>query len=169
MELPGKQKYSFPVILGINAGEPPSTRIERMKIYNQLVRDLDSEGSHYSQDLSEVDLSDPDDVKVVTNDPGGAVLVHLGGSDYLVRYKIYVTHIQAWRQQFEKLESVNLRYDHQIIVNPDLESTAHLPQLSPAAARAAMAAGVKPAALIHVVPTRPATAPRKLIIPTENA
>ena len=169
MELPGKQKYSFPVILGINPGEPPSTRVERLKIYNQLVRELDSEGSRYSQDLSEVDLSDPNDLKVVTNDPGGAVLVHLGGSDFLARYKIYITHIQAWRQQFDKLESVNLGYDHQIVVNPDQESTARLPQLSPAAARAAMAAGVKPAALIHVVPTRPATPPRKLIIAPEAA
>ena len=42
-----------------------------MKIYNQLVRDLDSSGGHYSQELSEVDLSDPEDVKVLTNDPDG--------------------------------------------------------------------------------------------------
>ena len=30
-----------------------------MKIYNELVRQLDSGGARYSQDLSEVDLSDP--------------------------------------------------------------------------------------------------------------
>src|SRR5262244_3004713 len=58
MELPssGKQKYSFPVILGMNPGEPLSTRAARMKIYNELIRQLDSEGAHYSQDLSEVDI-----------------------------------------------------------------------------------------------------------------
>ena len=28
---------------------------------------------------------------------------------------------KQWRQQFEKLESVDLRYDGQIIVNPDLQ------------------------------------------------
>ncbi len=40
MELPtgNKQKFSFPVILGMNAGEPLSTRSARMKIYNQLLR-----------------------------------------------------------------------------------------------------------------------------------
>jgi hypothetical protein len=81
------------------------------------------------------------------------VLVHLGSSDYLSRYKIYVTHVQAWRQQFDKLESVDLRYEHQIIVNPDSERVAKAPQITPAAAKAAMAAGVKPAALIHVVRT----------------
>jgi cell division protein FtsQ len=156
MELPtgNKQKFSFPVIVGMNAGEPLSTRAARMKIYNQLLRELDSDGAHYSQELSEVDISDQDDVKVLANDPGGAVLVHLGSSDFLSRYKIYVSHVQGWRQQFDKLESVDLRYEHQIIVNPDNQGVAKAPPITPAAAKAAMAAGVKNAALIHVIPTK---------------
>jgi cell division protein FtsQ len=148
MELTSTKKYSFPVILGMNAGEPLSTRAPRMKIYNQLARELDSGGAHYSQDLSEVDLSDLEDVKVRANDPSGEVLVHLGASDYLRRYKIYVSHAREWRQQFDKLESVDLRYENQIIVNPDLEGTAKRAGLSPAAAKTAIAAGVKPAALL---------------------
>ena len=148
MELTSTKKYSFPVILGMNAGEPLSTRAPRMKVYNELARELDSGGAHYSQDLSEVDLSDLEDVKVRVNDPSGEVLVHLGASDYLRRYKIYVSHAREWRQQFDKLESVDLRYENQIIVNPDLEGTAKRAALSPAAAKTAMAAGVKPAALL---------------------
>ncbi len=148
MELTAKHKYSFPVILGMNPGEPLSTRAPRMRAYSEMVRELDSGGARYSQDLSEVDLSDLEDVKVRVNDPAGDVLVHLGSSDYLRRYKIYVTHAQGWRQQFQKLESVDLRYDNQIIVNPDIERTARTMALSPAAARTAAAAGVKPAALL---------------------
>src|SRR5579863_6673519 len=148
MELTPKHKYSFPVILGMNPGEPLSTRAPRMKTYGEMVRELDSGGAHYSQDLSEVDLSDLEDVKVRVNDPAGDVLVHLGSSDYLRRYKIYVTHAQGWRQQFQKLESVDLRYDNQIIVNPDMERIAKSVPLSPAAARAAVAAGVKPVSLL---------------------
>ncbi|HEY6770386.1 MAG TPA: FtsQ-type POTRA domain-containing protein [Candidatus Sulfotelmatobacter sp.] len=153
MELPQKHKYSFPVILGMNPGEPVSTRAPRMKAYEGLVHDLDAEGAHYSQDLSEVDLSDLDDIKVRVNDPAGDVLVHLGSSDYLHRYGIYVGHVKEWRQQFQKLESVDLRYDNQIIVNPDMPSVVPARQaiLSPAAAKAARAAGVKPAALISPV------------------
>jgi cell division protein FtsQ len=163
MELPGagKQKYSFPVIVGMNPGEPLSTRAARMRIYNQLLRELDSDGAHYSQDLSEVDISDQDDVKVLTNDSAGAVLVHLGSSDFLSRYKIYVTHVRGWRQQFAKLESVDLRYEHQIILNPDMQGTVKVPQITPAAAKAAIAAGVKPAALIHVVTPARLPAPSK--------
>jgi cell division protein FtsQ len=144
-----KHKYSFAVIAGMNAGEPLSTRAARMKSYNELVRELDSSGAHFSQGLSEVDLTDTEDVKVLASDANGEVLVHLGSGNYLQRYKTYVTHVQQWRQQFDKLESVDLRYDGQIIVNPDLDGMARQPALTPAAAKAAMAAGVKTAALVN--------------------
>src|ERR1700728_4327671 len=155
MELPQKHKYSFPVILGMNPGEPLSTRLPRMKAYNELVRELDSGGARYSQDLSEVDLSDLDNLKVRVNDPAGDVLVELGAADYLKRYRTYVSHVQEWRQQFQKLESVNLRYDNQVIVNPDMEGKPKQAALTAASAKAAAAAGVKPAALItRLSPTR---------------
>jgi cell division protein FtsQ len=154
MDLSSKKKYSFPVIVGMNTGEPISTRAARMKIYNELVHELDSSGGNYSKDLSEVDLTDPEDVKVLANDPEGAVLVHLGSSDYLDRFKIYVAHLREWRQQFQKLESVDLRYDRQIIVNPDLHGVERQPALSTAAVRAAMSAGVKPAALVTREPVK---------------
>src|SRR5258708_16668496 len=83
MELPQKHKYSFPVILGMNPGEPLSTRAPRMKAYNELVQEIDSGGARYSQDLSEVDLSDLDNLKVRVNDPAGEVLVELGSSENL--------------------------------------------------------------------------------------
>jgi len=159
MELPGKKKYSFPVIVGMNQGEPPSTRAARMKIYNDVVRQLDAGGARYSQDLSEIDLTDPDDVKVLANNRAGEVLVHLGSTNYLERYKVYVTHVQEWRQQFDKLESVDLRYERQIIVNPDLQGTAKQAPISGVAAKRAMAAGVKPAALITRITAAPKPSP----------
>ena len=110
-----------------------------------------------------MDLSDPEDVKVIAADSNGDVLVHLGSANYLQRYKTYVTHVQQWRQQFDKLESVDLRYDGQIIVNPDLDGMARQPALTPAAAKKAMAAGVRTAAIVnyekyvtHPVPPAPA-------------
>jgi cell division protein FtsQ len=160
MDLPRNHKYSFPVILGMNPGEPHSVRVPRMKAYNELMRQLDSGGAHYSQDLSEVDLSDLDNLKVRVNDPAGDVLVELGSSDYLRRYKTYISHVQEWRQQFQKLESVNLRYDNQVIVNPDMEGRPKLAALTSAAAKAAASAGVKPAALITRVSPREKAVPK---------
>ena len=154
MDLSSKKKYSFPVILGMSPNQPLSTRLEQMKIFNRLVGELDSSGGRYSQDLSEVDLSDPEDVKVLTNDPDGEVLIHLGSSNYLDRYKVYVAHLREWRQRFPALDSVDLRYGDQIVVNPDLRGTEHQPALSAKAAKAALAAGVKPAALVERTPAK---------------
>ena len=149
MDLPPhiQKKYSFPVIAGTRDSEPLSTRAVRMKVYNELVRQLDSEGSHESQELSEVDLSDPEDAKVLVNDPSGDVLLHLGSANsgtgnFLDRFKLYKSHVSDWRQQFEKLESVDLRYERQIVVNPDLRSSIQPSTLSASAAKAAVAAGV---------------------------
>ncbi len=115
-------KYSFPVIRGIAETEPLSSRAAAMKIYNRLVDELsagDAAASNYVKQLSEVDLSDPEDVKVTSNDLGGATVVHLGASDFLPRYKLYMAHVAEWRQQYPNLQSVDLRYEGRVVVNPD--------------------------------------------------
>ena len=125
LEMPPKSagvKYSFPVIVGAGDSEPLSVRAARMKIFNSLMQSFDSEGAQRSHDVSEVDLADPEDVKVTIDDPQGAVLIHLGSADFLNRYKIYLAHAADWRQQFTKLESVDLRFEGQVIVNPDSRS-----------------------------------------------
>src|SRR5260370_39541298 len=113
MGLPANKqaKYSFPVIQGITDTEPLSSRAAVMKIYNRLIRDLDSDasGAHHSNDLSEVDLSDPEDVKVTANDPAGTLAIHLGRTDFLARYKLYLAHIAEWRLSNPEIESVDQR------------------------------------------------------------
>lgn len=160
MDLPANQpgKYSFPVIVGIADTDPLSTRAARMKIYTQLVKELDASGAHYSGDLSDVDLSDPDDVKATVTDPHGAVLVHLGSSDFLERFKVYVAHVQEWRTQFQRLESVDLRYQHQVIVNPDSTSASAKMSASDASG------GDVPAGATHQVPQNP----KKVVVPKKT-
>jgi len=137
MGLPANRqtKFSFPVISGITDTEPLSSRAAAMKIYNRLVSELSpadgdeasSKSPNYVKQLSEVDLSDPENVKVTANDPGGAMVVHLGKEDFLPRYKLYVTHIAEWRQQFQNVQSVDLRYEGQVVVNPDKTAEANPP------------------------------------------
>jgi hypothetical protein len=79
-----------------------------------------------------------------------------------------VSHVQEWRQQFQKLESVNLRYDNQVIVNPDMEGRPKQAVLSTSAARAAAAAGVKPAALITRMNPHDRTLPKPAFELTEK-
>ena len=132
MDMPAARQsaFSFPVIVGTSDTEPLSTRAARMKIYAELMKQLDSTGARYSGDLSEVDLSDPDDVKATVSDPKGAVLVHLGSANFLERFQVYVAHVQEWRAQFARLDSVDLRYDGQVIVNPD-SAVGHAKEIAP--------------------------------------
>jgi cell division protein FtsQ len=167
MDLPPKSTshYSFPVLVGMGEQEPLSTRAARMKIYSQLVNELDAGGTNYSRDLSEVDLSDPEDVKITVSDPQGEVLVHLGAANFAERFKIYKGHLQEWRQQVDKLASVDLRYDRQVIVNPDSpqdqpRTVAAVPKAPAPVAKAvssapkARAAAPKPATVTHKVTAR---------------
>ncbi len=136
---PGAAKtYSFPVITGTGDQEPLTTRAARMKIYTTLMRDLDSSGARYSQDISEVDLADPEDVKINVTNAGSQVLVHLGSSHFLDRYQVFISNVQEWRQKYQQIDSVDLRYDRQVIVNPDAAMHAAPPpraQPSPPAVR----------------------------------
>ena len=133
MEMPPKSRsgYSFPVITGMQDSDPLSTRAARMHIFANLMASLDANGAGYSKDISEVQLNDPDDVKVTVEDPAGAVVIHLGADSFLERYKVFIAHVQEWRQQFAKLDSVDLRYNGQIIVNPDVAGTAPVAQKRP--------------------------------------
>jgi cell division protein FtsQ len=134
MELPANQaRYSFPVIIGISDNDPLSVRAARMKIFTRFMHELDASGAHYTTDISDVDLSDPDDLRATVTDPHGAVLVHLGSSNFLEHFQVYVAHVQEWRTQFQRSDSVDLRYDHQVIVNPDSAREAPKPNVSRAA------------------------------------
>ncbi len=108
--------YSFPVVTGILASDPPSVRAARMKIFQDFTKDLDSSGQSISATLSEVDLSNPEDVKSLIPDHGADVLVHFGDSDYLDRYRKYEAHLAEWRTQYPKLSSVDMRYERQVVL-----------------------------------------------------
>lgn len=109
--------YSFPVVTGVLAGDPASTRAARMGIFEQFLSDLDSTGENISQKLSEVDLSNPEDVKALIPENGKDILVHFGDTDYLKRYHRFEEHLAEWRAQYPALSSVDMRYDRQVVLD----------------------------------------------------
>jgi cell division protein FtsQ len=108
--------YSFPVVSGISPDDPLSTRAARMKIFHQFTSDLDSSGEKISQGLSEVDLSNPEDVKALIPDHSMDILVHFGDSDFLDRYRRFEQHLPEWRTVYPKLSSVDMRYERQVVL-----------------------------------------------------
>jgi cell division protein FtsQ len=115
-DAPGDPHYSFPVLLGISANDPLSTRAARMEIYGRLMKDLDSSGENKTKTVSEVDVSNPEDVAVVPIGPD-YIVVHLGEENFLERYQHFEAHLAEWKQLYPKLRSVDMRYDRQVVLD----------------------------------------------------
>jgi cell division protein FtsQ len=115
--------YSFPVVSGIVASDPQSTRAARMKIFERFTSDLDSSGQKVSEELSEVDLSNPEDVKALIPDHSNDILVHFGDTDFLDRYRRFEEHLPEWRTTYPKLSSVDMRYERQVVLEMQPGST----------------------------------------------
>ena len=112
-----RHHYSFPVVTGIDAGDPLPSRKARMAVYGRLIKDLDSTGQHLSEQISEIDLTDPEDARVLMPEAGADILAHFGDDQFLARYQRYKAHVAEWRQQYPRLASVDLRYDSQVVLD----------------------------------------------------
>jgi cell division protein FtsQ len=115
-EAAGDPQYSFPVLTGLSADLPLDTRASRMVVYGQFISELKSADAHLTNSLSEVDVSDPEDVKALIASGSSDVLVHFGNEDFLKRYREFEEHLPEWKQQYPKLASADMRYDGQIVL-----------------------------------------------------
>ena len=108
--------YSFPVLTGIDPGDPAASRKARMAVYLRMMAELDADGKHNSEQISEIDLTDPEDARVLMPEQGADILAHFGEDHFLERYQRYQAHIAEWRQQYPHLAAVDLRYDNQVVL-----------------------------------------------------
>jgi cell division protein FtsQ len=140
----GNADYSFPVVSGIVSSDPLSTRAARMKIFSRFTSDLDSSGQKVSEELSEVDLSNPEDVKALIPDHSTDILVHFGDTDFLERYRRFEEHLPEWRTTYPKLSSVDMRYERQVVL--EMQPGSVVPVAGSGDAGSATAASAEPAA-----------------------
>lgn len=116
---PESVSYNFAVLTGIAEVLPPPERRARIQIYLEMMADLDREGKNYSRQLSEIDLSDPEDVRALVPDGDGVVLLHFGRDRYQEKFETYRQHRPLWQQSGETVHAVDLRYRGQIVLNPE--------------------------------------------------
>jgi cell division protein FtsQ len=109
-----RHHYSFPVLTGINEHDSLAARRARMALYLQFVSELDAGGKHQSEQISEIDLSDPEDLRATMPEQGTDILAHFGQDHFEHRLELYKSHIAAWRQQHPRLTGVDLRYDDEV-------------------------------------------------------
>ncbi len=112
----GDPHYSFPVLTGLSADETAQARGARMEVYGQFMRELEGAGQHLTDSVSEVDVSDPEDVRALITEGSSDILVHFGQQDFLRRYREFEQHLPEWRQAYPKLASADMRYEGQIVL-----------------------------------------------------
>jgi cell division protein FtsQ len=124
LDRPEGEDLHFPVITGLSDSMPREEREKRMQTYQEFLRDADLVRSGSSDRISEVDLSNAKDLRVVltgltsAND-SQAVTIHFGYSDFTGKYRMLVENFAQWQANAGRVQSIDLQYSRQVVVNSD--------------------------------------------------
>lgn len=119
LERPEGTEFTFPVVTGLDSDLTQEERQARLALYLALRAELDAEEKSYTADISEVDLSDPEDLRATVLEGGQPVLLHFGRDRYREKYEAYRQHRTLWQKSGEAVYSVDLRYRGQLVLNPE--------------------------------------------------
>ena len=124
LDRPSDLDARFPIISGITESLPSEEAERRMEIYQELIRDLNTVNADSSNQLSEVDLSSPKNVRIVMAGIPGvnatqAVNIKFGSGDFTSKYRMLVENFAQWQANAGCVHSVDLQFTRQIVLNPD--------------------------------------------------
>lgn len=136
LDRPADQEFQFPIVTGISESVPREERERRMRTFQQFLKDIDLVKFRSSDQVSEVDLSNPNDLRVVmTGLAAGAgtqaVTIHFGQGDFVGKYHMLVDNFALWRGNAGRVQSVDLQYTRQVVVNPETSTAASPPAMTP--------------------------------------
>lgn len=147
LERPAGESFHFPIVTGLSESLPRDDRKRRMGVYDQFLKDLQLVRAGAAEKVSEVDLSDAKDLRAVLTGlgSGSAVTVHFGEGDFANKYRLLVENFAQWQASAGRVESVDLRYQRQIVVNPETTAALAGPAPQPAASRSMTRPSARPA------------------------
>jgi cell division protein FtsQ len=138
LDRPVDGEFRFPVVGGIGESMPRDERARRVSLYAQFMKDVEAVQPGAEDHVSEADLSDAADLRVTLTGLGTAsgnarpILVHFGDSDFGNRYHLLAENIDQWRASAGSVDSVDLRFARQVVVNPESKTIAdNLKQSAP--------------------------------------
>ncbi len=124
LDRPRGEDLHFPIVTGVSEDLPRDQREKRMQTYEEFMRDIELVRGGSSDRVSEIDLSNPKDLRVVmtglasAND-AQAVTIHFGSSEFTGKYKMLVDNFSQWQANAGRVQSIDLQYSRQVVVNPD--------------------------------------------------
>ncbi len=124
LDRPDGEDFHFPIVTGLSESMTREERARRMKTYQEFLKSIDLVRSGASEMVSEIDLGNPRDLQAVltglsARDDKQAVTVHFGQSDFTGKFRTLVENFAQWQASSGRVLSIDLRYSHQVVVNPD--------------------------------------------------
>ena len=125
LDRPVEGEFKFPVVGGIGESTPRATREQHMNLYAKFMKEIELARPGADDRVSEADISDISDLRVTLTGLGTAsgsaspILVHFGDSDFGNRYRLLAENIDQWRAGAGSVDSVDLRFARQVVVNPE--------------------------------------------------
>jgi cell division protein FtsQ len=136
LDRPLEANFHFPVVTGIGPDIALEDRAKRMQLYSGFAQQIENARAGALDEVSEVDLSDEHDVRATLtgfNGLGAAagsvdapIVVHFGDSEFAAKYQTLAANIAQWRAKAGPIESVDLRFSRQAVVNQDTTAVAPL-------------------------------------------
>jgi cell division protein FtsQ len=128
LDRPEGEDFHFPIVTGLTESLPREEREKRMQTYQEFMKDVDLVKPGSSDRISELDLSNPRDLRVVLSGLTGsgddhAVTVHFGQNDFTGKYRMLVENFAQWQANSGTVHSIDLQYSRQVVVNPDTSTT----------------------------------------------
>jgi cell division protein FtsQ len=169
LDRPLKGNFHFPVITGISSDMPIEDRELRMRLFASFSQQVESARGGAMDQVSEVDLTEAKDLRArITGLQGGRangsangtannsfqwsnadapILIHFGDSDFENKFLTVLNDVGQWRAGAGSVESVDLRFNGEAVVNPDptLVAKQQDPPAATPAPKAAPATKSKPA------------------------
>jgi cell division protein FtsQ len=109
---PAQDRFTLPVLLGVSASDALPLRRERVKRLLGLMKDL----GNASRTVSEVDVSDPDNLKVSEPFDGRIVTLLLGDRNFALRHRNFVNYFGEIRKKMPGATVLDLRLEDRITV-----------------------------------------------------
>ena len=118
LDKPENGSFDFPVLYGLDNVTSLDNRRARMALYLDFMRELGAEAPRTGWMISEVYLTDGEDLKALLINGQQTVQVHFGQKDFLQRFHNFLVLLPEIQKSNGKLDSVDLRYRNQVVVDP---------------------------------------------------
>jgi len=127
LEKPENGAFDFPLVYGLDNLASIDERRARLALYQEFMRQLEGEAPRAGWMISEVYLGDAEDLKALLIQGQQTVQVHFGQKDFLERFRNFLTLLPEIQKSNAQLDSVDLRYRNQIIVDARKPAAASEP------------------------------------------